>query len=505
MASEELNRIRQLFDELESRDGLIELLGDTETAQGVKIFIGSENKLFSLSGSSVILSPYKDANHKVVGVLGVIGPTRLNYARIVPVVDYTANIAPTLIAYKGLCAGLNLGALWPICGVNVRAPRRRLNSRPMMNDDTSKPEDHKTAPAAEATPMADAAPAEAMPPEVDATEALKAENADLRDKLLRTIAEMENLEEAHRARDLGHPLLCDRRFRPRHADRHRSAQPRPHGTAGRGPRYRRRGDEVVDRGIEMTEREMQRLLAKHGVKPIEAEGQKFDPHKHQAMFEVPDPSRPEGTVVQVVQTGFAIGERVLRPAMVGVAKGGGSKGQPAEVLSTRAPERQPNPGESRFCPTPRPASGASRHIVPRVGLAHLVDDLGIIALDQLRGGRVLETGGVHEVGGAQQQGVGPGEELVGFGIFAGVGRIGAQPVEGTAAPQDAVRFRWQLRGAGGTRQQQTQQNRPDDVAHPAPQAMSPATIRLTPAAFMSAQAPASDPPVSMARQASSMT
>jgi molecular chaperone GrpE len=83
-------------------------------------------------------------------------------------------------------------------------------------------------------------------------------------------------------------------------------------------------------GIEMTEREMQRLLAKHGVKPIEAEGQKFDPHKHQAMFEVPDPSRPEGTVVQVVQAGFAIGDRVLRPAMVGVAKGGGPTGQPAE-------------------------------------------------------------------------------------------------------------------------------------------------------------------------------
>ncbi len=80
-------------------------------------------------------------------------------------------------------------------------------------------------------------------------------------------------------------------------------------------------------GIELTEREMQRLLAKHGVKPIEAEGEKFDPHKHQAMFEVPDPSRPEGTVVQVVQAGFSIGERVLRPAMVGIAKGGPKAGE----------------------------------------------------------------------------------------------------------------------------------------------------------------------------------
>jgi heat-inducible transcriptional repressor len=98
MASDELMRMRQLFDELESKDGLLELLGDAERAQGVRIFIGSENKLFSLSGSSVILSPYKDANDRIVGVLGVIGPTRLNYARIVPVVDYTANVISAMLA-----------------------------------------------------------------------------------------------------------------------------------------------------------------------------------------------------------------------------------------------------------------------------------------------------------------------------------------------------------------------------------------------------------------------
>jgi heat-inducible transcriptional repressor len=100
MESAELERVRRLFDELESKQGLIELLGDTEKAQGVKIFIGSENKLFSLSGSSVILSPYKDANEKVVGVIGVIGPTRLNYARIVPVVDYTAHVVSRMVARK---------------------------------------------------------------------------------------------------------------------------------------------------------------------------------------------------------------------------------------------------------------------------------------------------------------------------------------------------------------------------------------------------------------------
>jgi heat-inducible transcriptional repressor len=100
MESAELDRIRRLFDELERQEGLIELLGDAEQADGVRIFIGSENKLFSLSGSSVILSPYKDANEKVIGALGVIGPTRLNYARIVPVVDYTAQAISAIMARR---------------------------------------------------------------------------------------------------------------------------------------------------------------------------------------------------------------------------------------------------------------------------------------------------------------------------------------------------------------------------------------------------------------------
>lgn len=100
MESEELSRMRTLFDELERQEGLIDLLGDAEKADGVRIFIGSENKLFALSGSSVILSPYRDASEKVIGVLGVIGPTRLNYARIVPVVDYTAQAISAVMARK---------------------------------------------------------------------------------------------------------------------------------------------------------------------------------------------------------------------------------------------------------------------------------------------------------------------------------------------------------------------------------------------------------------------
>lgn len=96
-AQEDLERIRHLFDDLERQRDLVQLLGLSESADGVRIFIGSENKLFSLSGSSLIVAPFHDEHRKVVGVLGVIGPTRINYARIIPMVDYTAKLVSRLL------------------------------------------------------------------------------------------------------------------------------------------------------------------------------------------------------------------------------------------------------------------------------------------------------------------------------------------------------------------------------------------------------------------------
>jgi heat-inducible transcriptional repressor len=95
---EDLERVRLLFDDLESRREVVDLLGRAERAEGVRIFIGSENKLFSLSGSSTIVAPYHDRAGSIVGVIGVIGPTRLNYARIIPMVDYTARVVGKLLA-----------------------------------------------------------------------------------------------------------------------------------------------------------------------------------------------------------------------------------------------------------------------------------------------------------------------------------------------------------------------------------------------------------------------
>jgi heat-inducible transcriptional repressor len=97
-ALEDLERIRSLFDALETKRGVIDLLGRAERADGVRIFIGSENKLFSLSGSSTIVAPYRDGKGRIVGVIGVIGPTRLNYARVIPMVDYTARVVSRLLA-----------------------------------------------------------------------------------------------------------------------------------------------------------------------------------------------------------------------------------------------------------------------------------------------------------------------------------------------------------------------------------------------------------------------
>ncbi|MEM8811497.1 MAG: heat-inducible transcriptional repressor HrcA [Pseudomonadota bacterium] len=95
-AHEDLERIRLLFDDLETKRDLTQLLSLAQDGDGVRIFIGSENKLFSLSGSSVVVAPYRDAQQRVVGALGVIGPTRLNYSRVVPMVDYTAKVVSTL-------------------------------------------------------------------------------------------------------------------------------------------------------------------------------------------------------------------------------------------------------------------------------------------------------------------------------------------------------------------------------------------------------------------------
>src|SRR6266704_2361533 len=152
--------------------------------------------------------------------------------------------------------------------------------------------------------------------------ALAQEAAELKDRLLRALAEMENLRrrterEVADARTYGisgfaRDLLAV-------ADNMRRALDafgaEPHEAADAGTK-------ALLEGIELTERELLNALEKHGVRKLDPEGGKFDPHRHQAMYEVPDASVPAGTVVQVVQPGYMIGERVLRPALVAVAKGG---------------------------------------------------------------------------------------------------------------------------------------------------------------------------------------
>jgi heat-inducible transcriptional repressor len=97
-AQTDIERIRTLFDDIERKNELIQLLELAREGAGVRIFIGSENRLFSLSGSSIVAAPYANAQGKIVGVLGVLGPTRINYARIIPMVDYTAKVVGRLLA-----------------------------------------------------------------------------------------------------------------------------------------------------------------------------------------------------------------------------------------------------------------------------------------------------------------------------------------------------------------------------------------------------------------------
>jgi molecular chaperone GrpE len=166
----------------------------------------------------------------------------------------------------------------------------------------------------------DAQPAAAQ--EADPIELLKAENAELKDKYLRLAAEMDNLRrrterevkdaKTYSAASFARDMLSvsDNLRRALEAI---PAEARAGGDAG--------FVSLVE-GVEMTERAMLGALERHGVKKIEPTGQKFDPNFHQAMFEVPNAELPANTVIQVVQDGYVIGDRVLRPAMVGVSKGG---------------------------------------------------------------------------------------------------------------------------------------------------------------------------------------
>ncbi|EUC00486.1 Protein grpE [Rhizobium sp. CF080] len=177
--------------------------------------------------------------------------------------------------------------------------------------------------------------AEAPVAEPDPLELLKAENNELRDRFLRLAAEMDNLRrrtereikdaKSYAAAGFARDMLAV-------SDNLRRA-------LDAVPAEMRAGADAslttLLEGVELTERSMLSALERHGVKKIDAEGQKFDPNFHQAMFEIPNPAVPNNTVVQVVQAGFTIGERVLRPAMVGVAKGGPKSEASAEAAGEK--------------------------------------------------------------------------------------------------------------------------------------------------------------------------
>jgi molecular chaperone GrpE len=156
----------------------------------------------------------------------------------------------------------------------------------------------------------------------DPVAALAKEAADLKDRLLRTLAEMENLRRRTEREVADSRVYAVTNFA---RDILAVADNMERAMKALDDEIREKADAGVKAlldGVELTERELIKVMEKHGIKRLEPQGQKFDPNLHQAMFELPDPSVPAGTVVQVMQPGYTIGERVLRPALVGIAKGG---------------------------------------------------------------------------------------------------------------------------------------------------------------------------------------
>jgi molecular chaperone GrpE len=156
----------------------------------------------------------------------------------------------------------------------------------------------------------------------DPVAVLAKEAADLKDRLLRTLAEMENLRRRTEREVADSRVYAVTSFA---RDILAVADNMERAMKALDDEIRDKADAGVKAlldGVELTERELIKVMEKHGIKRLEPQGQKFDPNLHQAMFELPDPSVPAGTVVQVMQPGYTLGERVLRPALVGIAKGG---------------------------------------------------------------------------------------------------------------------------------------------------------------------------------------
>ncbi|MBR0712183.1 MULTISPECIES: nucleotide exchange factor GrpE [Bradyrhizobium] len=165
-------------------------------------------------------------------------------------------------------------------------------------------------------------------PEPGSVELLQKEAAEARDRMLRTLAEMENLRKRTTKEVADARLYGITGFARDVLDIADNLQRALDAVPAEARATADPGLISLIEGVELTERALLNALEKHGVKKLDPQGQKFDPNFHQAMYEVPDPSVPSGTVVQIMQAGYTIGDRVLRPALVGVAKGG-AKAAPA--------------------------------------------------------------------------------------------------------------------------------------------------------------------------------
>ncbi|MFY8115251.1 MAG: nucleotide exchange factor GrpE [Rhabdaerophilum sp.] len=190
-------------------------------------------------------------------------------------------------------------------------------------------------------------------PDAERLATLERENADLKDRLLRALAEMENLRRRTERELQDQRAYAITKFAGDMigtADNLRRAlDAMPKAEEGEAAEREPAVKALID-GVELTERELIKALERHGVKKRMPMGERFDPHRDQAMFEIPDETQPNGTVMQVVQPGYTIGERTLRPAMVGVSRGGPAR-PPAE---TEAPAE---PAAAPAAEAPRPQQG----------------------------------------------------------------------------------------------------------------------------------------------------
>ena len=306
--------MRLLFAALETREQIVRVLDIVTRGDGVQIFIGAQNELFGMAGCSMVVAPFVNTREQIIGAIGVVGPTRLNYARIIPMVDYTAKLVGRMLELTALSkTDLSVKSSTHDKSDRSRQPFDEPFEQCAADAGRTRRPFNAVARIAELEALVETLKSETLLALAEAENASKRADKRISDNAKYAVS---NICKALLpvADNLGRALLA-------------------------APGDVRASNDALKNlatGVELTEKELVTVLENQGVRKMNALNQPFDANFHNAIQEVENTTVPAGTVVQVYQDGYVIHDRLLRPAMVVVSKGGPKRETPRHTKARRS-------------------------------------------------------------------------------------------------------------------------------------------------------------------------